>query len=221
VIFRPLGPFDVATNARTADLQRMGEGRPTGLHLSDIIRDMRVAAGKPVEGPEGEQEGVRMQAGFIWETVVELMLAGADLYSAWELAAKRYMAAVRCDVVKQVQLEKDGIHMTPDGVDFATGAVESYKATWRSERKADSADEFEDHFGFWLNAEASYCLAAGVDTCRFFICWMNGRYSFRQGEGPSWKMYEVVWTEEELLDNWTAILKHKAAREEREAQGDR
>jgi hypothetical protein len=219
VIFRPLGPFDVAANSRTADLQKMGEGRPAGLHLSELIRDMRVAAGLPVEGPEGEQEGVRMQLGFLWETAVELCLAGASFEDAWEMAARRYMCAVRQQVVKQVQLEKDSIHMTPDGVDFSTGALESYKATHKSQRKADSQEAFEQNFWSWLVAEQGYCLAAGVDTCRFFICWMNGRYDFKTG--PNWQIYECVWTEQELIDNWSAVLKYKAAREEKEARGDR
>jgi hypothetical protein len=221
VIFRPLGPFDVAANSRTADLQKMGEGRPVGLHLSELIRDMREAAGLVTKGPEGEQEFVRMQAGFLWETVVDLVLAGTPMYEAWELATKRYMASVMPESVRQVQLERDGIHMTPDGVDFATGAILSFKATWKSEKKADTQESFEQEFWTWLVAEKGYALAAGVDTVRFYIFWVNGRYTYKPGEGPCWKMYECVFTEPELQDNWTAVLKYKAAREEGEARGDR
>lgn len=206
--FIPRGLFDVMGNMRAEDGARMGEGRAKGLHLSSIVKKMREAARLPTE-IEGEQEGVRMQLGFIWEHAVELHLNGVPLEEALQHSYRRWMLQARAHVVKQVTCERDGIHMTPDGLDCNEGLIESYKLTWRSMRKAANKDEFEENFWPWLVAERAYCLEWGVDTVRFFICWVNGDYSHKEGRGPQVRVYDCVFTEEELLGNWSAVLQYR------------
>ena len=69
----------------------MGEGRPPGLHLGQIIQRMRVAAGERTGNVEGDQDGVRIQEGFLWESALEYMVGGLRLDEALEVAFKRYM----------------------------------------------------------------------------------------------------------------------------------
>jgi len=202
------GIFDVMENARTEDGKRMGEDRPGGLHLSDITREMRKAAKLP-QGIEGEQDGIRMQLGFIWEHAVELVLQGVPFDAALAHSYKRYMLQARGHVVKQVQTSLDGVEMTPDAFDCESGLIESYKLTWKSKKKAISKDEFQENFWPWLVAEKAYCLAWGVDTTRFFIGWVNGDYSYKPGGGPQLDIYDCVYTEDELKANWGAVMQYK------------
>lgn len=206
------GLLDVMSAARTESGERMGENRAPGLHLSSIVKEMRRAAKLP-EGIEGEQDGVRMQLGFCFEHALMLCAnnPGMSFTVALEHSYRRWMVQVWDGVVTQVTGEQDGIHMTPDGLDCNEGILHSYKLTWRSKRKAISKDEFEEHFWPWLVAEKGYAWHWGVDTVRFFIGWVNGDYSYKKGGGPSIEVYDCVFTEEELRENWAAVLRYKAA----------
>jgi hypothetical protein len=182
----------------------MGEGRPAGLHLSEIIHRMKVAMGENVSEIEGDQPYMRMQEGFLWETAVEYMIAGMPLDDAIELAFKRYMVAIRSDVCTQIKLEKDGIHMTPDGFNEAEGELESYKCTRKSFRGA--RDEFESSFWPWLVQEQAYAYALGVDTVHWIVLFQAGDYSKGKGTGPRAMQATAVFTPEELVKNWEVVL---------------
>ena len=193
----------------TADLRPMGEGRPEGLHLSDIIRQMKIAEGEKVSDIEGEQPGLRAWEGFVWESALEYMAAGATLEQAMDLSFKRHMVKQRQGIAKQVQVDRDGIHMTPDGLNAVVGESESYKMTRKSFAKAVTLDEFEQNFWPWHVAEMGYCRELGVDTCRFIVLWMAGDYSKGPGTGPKILQVSVTWTADELEENWRRVLKVK------------
>jgi hypothetical protein len=74
-----------------AALQPMGTGRGAELHLGQIVKAMKVAAGEKVGDIPGEQPWLRAQAGFLWEQAVEYTLAGTGFEDAMELAFKRMM----------------------------------------------------------------------------------------------------------------------------------
>ena len=141
-------PIDVA--GLDAALEPMGTGRGTELHLGAILKYRKVAAGESVDDIPGEQPWLRAQVGFLWEWAIEYVLAGMSIDDALELAFKRHMRALR-PMVRQVRLERDGIHMTPDGID--SPRLLSWKATWRGAGKAgygldpdEGLREFEDNF---------------------------------------------------------------------------
>lgn len=196
--------FPVWDNMRTADLTEMGVGRPGGLHLSAVIHEMKVAAGEKVGEIKGDQPYMRMQEGFLWETALEYMIGGLSLDDAIELAFKRYMIALRNNICTQVALEKDGIHMTPDGLDKAEGVLESYKCTRRSLRSA--IEDFESNFWTWMIQEKSYAYALGVDTVRWIVLFQAGDYSIGKGTGPRAMECTAVFTPEELVSNWRMVL---------------
>jgi hypothetical protein len=191
---------------QNASLRPMGEGRAEGLHLSDVIRQMKIAEGEKVTGIAGEQEGLRAFEGFIWETALEFMAGGATMEEAMDLSFKRHMVVMRSDVCTQIALEKDGIHMTPDGFIKDRGEVESYKHTRKSFRGASTQSEFEDNFWAWQVQEKSYCYALGVDTARWIVLWSAGDYSKGPGSGPICVQATMTWTADELVANWKRVL---------------
>jgi len=208
--------FPVWDNMRTADLTEMGVGRPGGLHLSAVIHEMKVAAGEKVGEIKGDQPYMRMQEGFLWETALEYMIGGLSLDDAIELAFKRYMIALRKNICTQVALEKDGIHMTPDGLDKAEGRLESYKCTRRSLKKVLTKEDFEMNFWPWLVQEKSYAIAAGVDTVTWIVLFQAGDYGKGKGTGPRAMQATAVFTAQELVDNWRNVLVNAEALREKE-----
>jgi hypothetical protein len=202
------GWAEVALEPRTDDLGKMGEGRSAGLHLSTVIHTMKVAAGERVGAVEGDQDGVRLQEGFLWERALEYVKGGVGLDEAMELAFKRYARALRAGVVKQLTVEKDGIHMTPDGLHVAEGRAESYKCTRRSLRKALTLEDFEANFWTWMVQEKSYCWAMGVDSVRWIVLWAAGDYSRGVGSGPRVLETVCTFTVDELRKNWENVLVH-------------
>lgn len=203
-------PIDVT--GLDAALDPMGTGRGSELHLGTIIREMKRAAGENVESIPGEQEWLRAQTGFLWEAAVEYVIAGMSIDEAIELAFKRHMWALRT-MARQVKLERDGVHMTPDGIDGPR--LLSWKATWRGAGKAATLEDFEDNFWSWHTAEKAYAAAAqvagllppGEATCRFEVLWVRGDY--KGAGGPKALGCEITWSPEELADNWAAILAHR------------
>ena len=223
-------PIDVT--GLDAALDPMGTGRGSELHLGTIIKEMKRAAGDNVDSIPGEQEWLRAQVGFLWEAAVEYVIAGMPIDEAIELAFKRHMRALR-QMSRQVKLERDGIHMTPDGIDgrqvyyhgspspqetgwFIGHTLLSWKATWRGAGKAATLEDFEDNFWAWHTAEKAYCAAAqvagllpaGEATCRFEVLWVRGDY--RGAGGPKALGCEITWSPDELSANWAAILAHRA-----------
>ena len=190
----------------------MGEGRPAGLHLGDIIRQMKVAAGETYRPIPGEQDGVRIQVGFLWETAAEYMADGLSLEDALDTAFKRLMVGHSRPLATQVRAEKDGIHMTPDAFDSARGHLLSYKATWRSLSKARSKEDFEANFWTWVVQEASYAYALGVDSVTWVVLWVCGDYT--GAKGPKVLQATARWTPEELVENWRIVLQHAKSLDE-------
>ena len=198
---------DLQCEPRGADLTpRDEERRAPGLHLGRIIHRMKVAAGENVGDIPGDQPFVRMEEGFLWETALEYVIAGMPMDEAIELAFKRYMCALRSNVVKQIALEKDGIQMTPDGLDTANGVLESYKHTRK--KLPATQEDFEAKFWPWMVQEKAYALCAGVDTVLWIVLFAAGDYSRGIGSGPRMVQCQAVFTVEELMDNWRTVLKH-------------
>lgn len=192
-----------------AALQPMGTGRGSELHLGDILKEKKIAAGENVDDIPGEQPWLRAQTGFLWEAAVEYHIAGMPIDEALELAFKRHMRSLR-QMSRQVKLELDGVHMTPDGI--WGKALLSWKATWRGQGKAADLQSFEDNFWTWHDAEKAYCWAAqkagllpeGEATCRFEVLWVRGDY--RGAGGPKALGCEVTWSPDELAENWRIVM---------------
>ena len=173
--------------------------RPDGLHLSSIIRYMTRPKAKP---GDKEPTGWYRETGFIWEMMLEKVF-------------KRRMQHHRRTRINQLAFERDGIHMTPDGLVYdgpshrgfeTEDYIEEYKATWRSMRHigvAPGYTEFGVEFWPWHIQTMGYCRAAGVTRADFYILFMNGDY---KPMIPDACYISMRYSEQELEENWEMVL---------------
>lgn len=184
----------------TADGRRMGEGRSPGIHLSDVIKYMRLTIAKEKIRETGSDNWAML--GFAFENVVEDALV-------------RYFGKAKGrEVVSQSECCVDGIFITPDGYDLSDGSYEEYKATWRSLKKLD---DFHKWFWHWEVQLKGNCYAAGTNKARLVMFFVMGDYSFRPPEGgPQLRCREYEFTDEELEENWEMV---KRVRDEMVEQG--
>lgn len=202
-------PIDIAGSLRSADLQAMGAGRESpewDLGMGEVVQAAKVAAGESVADIPGDQPGVRIQEGFLFETIIEYVLAGAEFDEAAELAFKRYMLHLRKDVLRQVRLVKDRIRMTPDAIDPTVPEIQSYKSTRRTLRKARTQEDFEENYWHWIMADSGYAYAAGLDRVRWIVWWHAGDYSKGVGSGPQVLEMTARFSQDELVANWNGVL---------------
>ena len=108
------------------------------------------------------------------------------------------------DVGTKVNVERDGIRMTPDAFYPTLGEIDSYKNSWR--KMPVTQAEFEDKFWKWVAQEASYCYTVGVDTARWIVLWNRGNYV--DIRGPIVMEATAKWSADELAENWRVVLEH-------------
>lgn len=194
-----------------ADFTPMGEGRSPKRHLSEITRAMQQAAGGATGPIQGEQEGLRPQAGFMFERTLE---------NTW----KEYHRETR-PVELQFTVEYDGIVGTPDGLETLDNILMSMKFTWKSMRKweEDPQGYFVDWFAreqgyLWMLRKGDFRLNDGIECfarihrinkLRFLIFWVNGDYTRQIGRGPQITDTLFEFSDEELERNWNTIVRYR------------
>lgn len=177
------------------------EPRAKGLHVSDIIRHIENTALKPgqrrpdsaLTSEEVRRIGPYREMGFIWERLVEMILAD------------RMISRRRDHVVRQPALVRDDIHLSPDALELLEWVLEEYKATWRSMRRAQ---DLENEFWAWMAQMMAYCLELETNVANLFVFFVNGDY---RNSGPQIRHFRLEWTHKELKDNWAMILGNKDA----------
>lgn len=161
--------------------------RSEGLHLSDVLNDIeRVLFKDEAERKSNFNNPYWAEIGFLWERLLEL---------AWkDMLGKRPGEVVR-----------DGIICSPDGECVKDGYIEEYKCTWKSTKKKPW------EIWRWMVQVKSYCYVMGVNMVMFHVLHVNGDYSFFRGNtdgGPEYKQYMILFTDNELQDNWNMIKDH-------------
>lgn len=179
---------------RDSSQRLMGTGRGAGVHLSDVLNyiDEIDEPGKNFTGND-----LYAQLGFMWETMISEVLP-------------RYLSE---DIAKHVfppgEKEKDGILMTPDGMEPSEWALHEYKATWRSMRKLE--EDFEHHFRRWLRQIKSYCYVMDTRVAYLVVFFVMGNYAFgTEGGGPQLRVLRLTFTPGEIAENWKMILGNAA-----------
>lgn len=176
----------------------LGSGLPRapGLHLTDIIRHIQDAI-NPYTGKGFDDIQLTMEAGFWWEDMLSYIIG--------KRIGKR-LNDLLCD----------GIYCNPDGLgidplDDKSPAVEEYKLTWKSTKKLPTEDPK------YMMQVKSYCHVLGLRVVVMYVCYIMGNYA---GSGPLSRSFRIEFTEQEIKDNWDAILAHKDATIEAMAQAD-
>ncbi len=185
------------------DLSRMGGGdapRHPGRHVSGVIRYLevivnpKIAEKRQADADMSPEDLQRMntyrEMGFMWEEVFER-----------EFARRMFTARQRDGVIKQEPMEKDGIHMTPDGFSLSEWVLEEYKLTWRSAKRLA---DMEADFWAWFVQIKAYCYAYKTFKARLFVFFVNGNYA---PQVPQARRFDMTFTPTELEANWKMILK--------------
>jgi len=118
----------------------------------------------------------------------------------WEVALSRAFAEKEVPIYRVPEIKLDGIAMSPDGVqtifDYShEKVVEEYKCTSASSSKSP-ADNWK-----WIMQVKGYCKAVGALKCIFRVFHIRDFV-------PVYNVWELVFTQAELDENWEAILNH-------------
>jgi len=135
---------------------------------------------------------LQFEKGYLWEVALGLAFA--------EKAA-----------VRPGEVELDGIIGSPDGIcrvpDAESIYVEEYKCT------ALSAESTPASNWKWLMQTKGYCKMLGVRKCIFRVL---HHVAIMRDPANAYAPWELVFTQDELDENWQAILNHKRVMEVRD-----
>ena len=168
--------------------KHVGPPRSEGLHLTDItnaIYETLYAQERKRQSLSDDKDWrLIMEAGFIWERLLEM---------AW-----RDLLGYRPE-----EVVKDGIAMSPDGLreDPEGLTLLEHKFTSKSSRNFDPMDNMR-----YALQTKSYAYAVGAERCEMHILHMCGDYS--RPYIPEYSVWLIEYTQQELEDNWQAVLSH-------------
>lgn len=169
-------------------------GRTTGVwHVSTLVynaaiayqlldaEDKETGAGVPQFSPEAT---ARICAGLAWEQWYLQRLPGVTAHPG--------------------ELQRDNVFGTPDGVNLRTfpRVIHEVKLTWKSIRHAIT----DARFWMYLAQLKAYCYMCGTSLAVLHIYAVNGDY---RGFIPQTRVYELVFTELELIENWELLMQFK------------
>jgi hypothetical protein len=167
------------------DLNAGQPPRPTGLHLSSIIKDMLVTLKPEVYGKPLHESKV---------------LTGI----AFERALEAAFGASGIDSYRPDPIWCDGICCSPDHLGTAPWRVKEFKFTWYSASKPCPDDEV---YWPWLVQIKGYCHVVETDRAELWVLHVNGDYKPpRPPELPL--VLGLQFTALELQENWAMLVNH-------------
>lgn len=155
-----------------------------GLHLSSIIKGILIGLDpKRFSGGLTSAAYSRFEVGFAFEDA---------------------LARRRTDrhILLQQSIERDGIRMTPDGLNIRDWRVLESKATWMSLKQGIDHPKFRH----WFWQIMGYCYGFDTNKALLEVLFVNGDYRPSQ---PVLKAWELEFTAQELQENWLMLLNHK------------
>ncbi len=188
-------------------LARSGEDRTPGLHLSDIIKAIMKKIDPKTYDNDTPMDPNVIEPGF-----------------AFEVALERAFNVRRMDILRIGEVEKDGVIMSPDGVDFGDPpTLEEFKFTKKSAKDTPwpcgmhaqpredcnyCTTEFGPKFYVYLLQIKAYCYALGLRHARLRVMFVNGNYSSGANfTPPEFRNWAFEFTEEELAKHWAYMLR--------------
>lgn len=154
--------------------------RTAGVHLTQIIRSIHEETTEPKEGWDSRSLWLSGEIGFMWEEILSY--------------------ALKSRLPNRIgEVEKDGIIMSPDGIDLDMWELWEYKATWKSS-KNQPYDNWK-----WMVQVKAYALALEVCVVKMAVLYVMGDY---RGSGPQYIGYRLEFTEYELRENWDLLKSH-------------
>lgn len=166
-----------------------GPVRSPGLHLSDILGPMAQDIAPKRYSTSTPMNWNKVETGF-----------------AFERALETAFQARRVDIFRPPEVEKDGILMSPDGINPDGWILEEFKATWMSDFDAPEHPKFFK----WLWQIKSYCFAIDTNRATLRALFVNG--SYREGYNPDYHVWDIEFTDRELQENWQMVLANGRAK---------
>ena len=191
-----LSPEETIAAIRSAPkVDGVSLARSTGLHVTDIIRDIENRLTKPgkrrpydeLTAEEKKRMGAYVEGGWAWEEALRRAML-----------VTYYRGLERFISVGEIEL--DDIFGTPDWFDTDDGCVEEFKATWRSSRRPIETD-----FWHWWVQIKAYCHMTDTRFARLRVFFVNGDY---RDSGPQFKLWQAKFEKMELDKNWDMLRKH-------------
>lgn len=160
--------------------------REEGMHLGEVIKSLMERGGLGYKGKGFTDMELTAEIGLLWERVLGKVMA------------EKY-------AMRPPQICHDGIWMSPDGIgpdplDEVPLVIEEYKAAWASTRRSPG-----DNF-YYMTQVKSYCHALNTNVAVMRIFHIMGDY---RGSGPLYRVARIKFSERELNQNWSMILKEK------------
>jgi hypothetical protein len=175
-----------------------GLSRPTGTHLTSIIRSLQTKLGIAKTAP-GWEMNVCADIGFLWEDAL------SRAYRDKRVIGWVPGDGVVGDIYRPWPMEVDGVWMSPDGIGpdplgKVAYADHEYKCTWRSVLREPLGDFY------WKCQFQSYARGMETTITILHVMYLMGDY---RGSGPMHRVYRMRWTTEEMEKTWGMILRHK------------
>ena len=186
--------YAIVGNGSQIDINKGGEPRTSGVHLSGVIRYLAQEMGLITqddrqESPDGNEfpldARLKMAVGLAWEDWVSTQFPDVMYHPG--------------------EIEQDGILMTPDGL-APDERLWEFKVTWKSAYKLHNDGYDHKSFWMWRAQNMGYLYALGWRKVRQCILYVNGDY---RGTCPILVEMDVEYTQEEIDQNWALMLKHK------------
>lgn len=154
--------------------------RTSGIHLTDCLNYIETHI---LKKKQGDFTG--------WELA-------APLGFAWEDLVFNSLRAQGREIVSGVELQSDGIIMSPDGLEFDPFQVWETKLKFASLYNDPPLENWR-----WLYQIKSYCRAIGTTQAVLAACYINGT---GRPPVPQRAFYTLEFTQRELDETWRAVL---------------
>lgn len=140
-------------------------------------------------------------SGSMW-TQESLELAGEVGFMWEEILSMAMKERLPCRIG---EIEKDGIMMSPDGIEMEENltVLSEYKAIWASSRRPIEDD--------WkrMTQVKGYLSGLGLTVVKMYILYINGDW---KGDGPQFKGVRIEFTDTEIAETWEMLVNHARSR---------
>ncbi len=157
------------------------QGRSEGVHISTVIHDLCIRLGHFKGDLDPNQAWFELGNALEWAIIQRMEREFPGRY------------------IQPGELELNGLYGTPDLWDLDEWLTIEIKCAWMSSKHQPDDDKF---WRYWTQVKA-YCKMAGMDRAHLYVTHINGDYT---KVGPDFRVWEQVFTQEELDENWAMLV---------------
>lgn len=172
--------------------------RSPGPHVSSRIHTLCISLGHYAERDKDSQGSP-----IISPTILSRMQLGCALEHA---ISARYALQFPNQYLQIGEIEKDGIHGTPDLVCiYSTLSIHEIKLTWMSTKGGPGSEKF---WKYEVQLMA-YCYMLSTLIGYLHVCYVMGNYKYNPddpGSGVIYRVWRYNFTMSELKSNWRMLL---------------